>query len=69
MKIAIVIPAHNEAKTIGPLVAAIRALDYDCLVIDDGSMDATDTVALSSRGRGFKDRKQKRQGACVKNWV
>lgn len=45
MKIAIVIPAHNEAQNIGPLVAAIRALDYDCLVIDDGSMDTTGTLA------------------------
>jgi len=45
MKIAVVIPAHNEAKTIGPLVAAIRALDYDCLVVDDGSLDTTGALA------------------------
>ena len=45
MKIAIVIPAHNEAQRIGPLVKAVRALGYDCIVIDDGSVDQTDLVA------------------------
>jgi len=45
MKIAVVIPAHNEAQAIGPLVAAVRALGYDCIVIDDGSEDGTDAVA------------------------
>ena len=45
MKIAVVIPAHNEASTIGPLVDAVRALGYDCIVIDDGSADGTDAAA------------------------
>ena len=29
MKIAVVIPAHNEAQAIGPLVEAVRTLGYD----------------------------------------
>ncbi len=48
MKIAIIIPAHNEAQTIGPLVGAVRALGYDCIVIDDGSVDHTDAVAIKA---------------------
>lgn len=48
MKIVIVIPAHNEAQTIGPLVEAVRALGHDCIVIDDGSMDQTDPVATKA---------------------
>ena len=41
-KLAIV-PAHNEAGAIGPTVAEIRrwAPDFDVLVVDDGSTDAT----------------------------
>jgi glycosyltransferase involved in cell wall biosynthesis len=50
MKIAIVIPAHNEAQTIGLLVEAVRTLGYDCIVIDDGSVDKTDAVATQARG-------------------
>ena len=41
MKIAVVIPAHNEAQAIGPLVESVRRLGYDCIVIDDGSTDGT----------------------------
>ena len=48
MKIAIIIPAHNEAQAIGPLVEAVRALGYDCIVIDDGSMDKTAAVAAQA---------------------
>ena len=41
-KLAIV-PAHNEAGAVGPTVAEIRrwAPDFDVLVVDDGSTDAT----------------------------
>ena len=49
MKIAIVIPAYNEVQTIGPLVKAVLALGYDCIVIDDGSADRTDVVAAEAR--------------------
>ena len=36
-------PAHNEAGAVGPTVAEIRrwAPDFDVLVVDDGSTDAT----------------------------
>ena len=47
-----VIPAHDEAENIGPLVreiaAALRAagaLDYEVVVVDDGSADATASAA------------------------
>ena len=49
MKIAIVIPAHNEAQAIGPLVAAVRGLGYDCIVIDDGSSDQTAEMASAAQ--------------------
>ncbi len=49
MKIAIVIPAHNEAQAIGPLVEAVRALGYDCSVIDDGSVDKTGVLAAQAQ--------------------
>lgn len=58
MKIIITIPAYNEAATIGNLVAEIKKVmtagryDYEVLVVDDGSSDATAAVA-------------KKQGALV----
>lgn len=42
-RISIVLPAHNEAETIAPVVRRCRAAvpDAEILVIDDGSTDAT----------------------------
>lgn len=37
----VVIPTYNEAESIGEVIAALRALDCDVLVIDDGSPDGT----------------------------
>jgi len=43
MRSLIVVPAYNEAGNVGRLVRAVRScgLDQDCLVVDDGSSDAT----------------------------
>ena len=51
MKVIITIPAYNEEKTIGKLVAEVRKVmgqtsyDYRILVLDDGSKDSTGNVA------------------------
>jgi glycosyltransferase involved in cell wall biosynthesis len=44
--ILVVIPAQDEALTIGPLLADIRTrCGFDIVVIDDGSKDATAAIA------------------------
>lgn len=66
MKIAVVIPAHNESKTIGPLAEAVRALGYDCVVIDDGSIDRTDAVAARARAVVLKTGRKSGKGNALK---
>jgi glycosyltransferase involved in cell wall biosynthesis len=66
MKIAIVIPAHNEAQTIGPLVEAVRALGFDCIVVDDGSVDKTDTVARQAHAVVLKTTTKNGKGSALK---
>jgi glycosyltransferase involved in cell wall biosynthesis len=46
-KVAVVIPALNEAKTIGSLIEAIREVGT-AIVVDDGSIDETKKVASNS---------------------
>jgi glycosyltransferase involved in cell wall biosynthesis len=50
LKLAVVIPAFNEAATIGAVVAAVpreiaRLREVEVIVVDDGSSDATSRVA------------------------
>jgi dolichol-phosphate mannosyltransferase len=50
LKLSVLIPAHNEAESIGSTVAGLvaalerEAIDYEVLVVDDGSSDGTGGV-------------------------
>ena len=48
-----VVPAYNEAGTIGRVLSEVQehAPDWDILVVDDGSTDATGTVAEAAGTR------------------
>jgi glycosyltransferase involved in cell wall biosynthesis len=52
VKISIVIPAYNEAQTIGKVIRRVAALDFDkeIIIVDDGSAD--ETVAVVQAGIG-----------------
>jgi glycosyltransferase involved in cell wall biosynthesis len=50
-QILVVVPAHNESKSIGGVVTRIRALGLQVVVVDDGSCDGTAQVA---RGAGAR---------------
>ncbi len=49
MQITFLIPAYNEARTIGELLDRIDdlGLDYEVIVVDDGSTDATPDIVRS----------------------
>ena len=44
-EVLVVIPALNEEESIGSVIRGCRAAGFDCLVINDGSTDATEIVA------------------------
>jgi glycosyltransferase involved in cell wall biosynthesis len=53
-EITFLIPAYNEARTIADVLDAIAALglDYEAIVVDDGSTDATAEIVLSRAAAG-----------------
>ena len=61
MKIAIGLPAYNEEKNIGSIIAKLKKKSYDVIVCDDGSSDNTKiiaeemgcTVISHNRNRGY----------------
>lgn len=44
-KVCVIIPAYREERRIGEVVARLRHLGFEVLVVDDGSGDATAQVA------------------------
>jgi glycosyltransferase involved in cell wall biosynthesis len=56
LKLSIVIPAYNERRTIGDLIAAVHAvqlagIDKEIVIVDDGSTDGTRDVLRDMDGR------------------
>jgi len=62
----VIIPSYNEARTIGCVVSSLVNMGLNVLVVDDGSVDSTERIALDSgamvirsgenRGKGFSIR-------------
>ncbi len=66
---SILVPAMNEAHSVGPLVTALKvAADWhEILVIDDGSTDATGARAAEAGARVIRHPYNKGNGAAVKS--
>ena len=79
MDLSIVIPVRNEAENIGPLVREIRAaldgrVDYEIIVIDDGSTDGTVNIVRDlkpgfARLRLLRHARSSGQSAAVRSGV
>lgn len=75
MELSVVIPAYNEARRIGPTLDRIRSYlqedlpDHEIILVDDGSMDDTVSVAQNAGGsslRVLRNEKNLGKGAAVK---
>ena len=66
MKLCVVIPARNEARAIGPLVAALRRKQLDVFVIDDASSDATASIAQSAGAQVLVNQERRGKGGSLK---
>ena len=70
-KVSIIIPAYNEAETIGDVIKKIKMLypDFEIIVINDGSMDHTAVVAKDAGTLVYGHPYNIGNGAAVKSGI
>ncbi|MES2883818.1 MAG: glycosyltransferase family 2 protein [Pseudomonadota bacterium] len=66
---SVILPARNEAASIGPLVAALLKLRQisEVIVVDDGSTDDTGIVASTAGARVVRHPVSRGNGAAIKS--
>jgi glycosyltransferase involved in cell wall biosynthesis len=75
LKVSVIIPAFNEALSIAQVVADIarvldaEPLDYEVLVVDDGSTDGTAELAEEAGATVIQRPYNNGNGAAVKNGI
>jgi len=66
MRICLLIPAYNEARTIGQVVSEARGIIESVVVVDDGSQDATAQIAENSGAIVIKHSVNSGKGAALR---
>jgi glycosyltransferase involved in cell wall biosynthesis len=66
MKVCVLIPSYNEARTIGRIVEKIKKMGIDVIVVDDGSTDATEKIASENGAIVIRHMKNVGKGASLK---
>ena len=71
LKVSVIIPAFNEALTIGGLVDAIKTRHpgYEVIVINDGSRDDTAGVAIAAGATVYSHPYNIGNGAAIKSGI
>lgn len=74
-RVSVVIPALNEAARVGEEIEAVRAVlsatewEFEIIVVDDGSDDATADVAAGAGARVLRHRRNQGYGASLKRGI
>ncbi|HEY3174665.1 MAG TPA: glycosyltransferase family 2 protein [Candidatus Polarisedimenticolia bacterium] len=71
MKLSVIIPAYNEAATLGEVVGRVRStaragLDLEIIVVDDGSTDGTAAALQASGVRLLRHETNMGKGAAIR---
>lgn len=65
----VVIPSYNEARTIGEIVRDVTRIGMTVLVIDDGSSDKTERIALDNGAMVIRHRDNIGKGFSIREGV
>ena len=66
MKIGVLIPIYNEAKTVGRLFESVRRQGFDVVVIDDGSTDPSGKMAKDQGALVIRNEQRSGKGAALR---
>ncbi len=68
-RVAAIIPAFNEQKTIGPVIDAVQACSSisEIIIIDDGSKDKTGVIALEKKAKVIRHSKNLGKGQAMQS--
>lgn len=69
MKTLVLIPAKNEEKKIGSVVSQVKSENFEVLVVDDGSTDATARIARNAGAKVLIHAVNRGQGASLKTGI
>ena len=71
MKVAAIIPAYNEEKSISPIIGVAKENDLikEVIVVDDGSSDATRKIAQQNRVKVVRIEKNQGKGNALEMGV
>jgi glycosyltransferase involved in cell wall biosynthesis len=67
--IVVVVPAYNEAPVIASVIANLIKLNYDVVIVDDGSTDRTGKVAALAGARVLTHPVNLGQGAALQTGI
>jgi glycosyltransferase involved in cell wall biosynthesis len=65
----VVIPSYNEARTIGEIVRGVVRMGMTVLVIDDGSSDMTERIALDNGAMVIRHRDNLGKGFSIREGI
>ena len=67
MKVVVGIPAYNEEKNIAKIIVSLKKVATQVIVCDDGSTDATSTIAESLGAIVIKHHKNSGYGSAIRD--
>jgi glycosyltransferase involved in cell wall biosynthesis len=70
-KVTVIIPAHNEAQTVGDLISKIKDFypEFEIIVVNDGSTDDTGAIAKKAGALVYSHPYSIGNGAAVKSGI